>query len=74
MNNSESSKTVDEYKEEVKNSLQEQQDDSGNSQLKQEVQTALLDQIEVNKYPDGAVDEQVKQANDSIHRLHRCTE
>ena len=48
----------------VKNSLQEQQDDSGNSQLKQEVQTALLDQIEVNKYPDGAVDEQVKQAND----------
>ena len=63
-NNSESSKTVDEYKEEVKNSLQEQQDDSGNSQLKQEVQTALLDQIEVNKYPDGAVDEQVKQAND----------
>lgn len=35
-NNSESSKTVDEYKEEVKNSLQEQQDDSGNSQLKQE--------------------------------------
>ena len=39
-------------------------DDSGNSQLKQEVQTALLDQIEVNKYPDGAVDEQVKQAND----------
>ena len=61
-NNSESSKTVDEYKEEVKNSLQEQQDDSGNSQLKQEVQTALLDQIEVNKYPDGAVDEQVKQA------------
>ena len=64
MNNSESSKTVDEYKEEVKNSLQGQQDDSGNSQLKQEVQTALLDQIEVNKYPDGAVDEQVKQAND----------
>ena len=63
-NNSESSKTVDEYKEEVKISLQEQQDDSGNSQLKQEVQTALLDQIEVNKYPDGAVDEQVKQAND----------
>ena len=50
VNNSESSKTVDEYKEEVKNSLQEQQDDSGNSQLKQEVQTALLDQIEVNKY------------------------
>ena len=48
----------------MKNSLQEQQDDSGNSQLKQEVQTALLDQIEVNKYPDGAVDEQVKQAND----------
>ena len=33
-------------------------------QLKQEVQTALLDQMEVNKYPDGAVDEQVKQAND----------
>ena len=32
--------------------------------MKQEVQTALLDQIEVNKYPDGAVDEQVKQAND----------
>ena len=50
-NNSESSKTVDEYKEEVKNSLQEQQDDSGNSQLKQEVQTALLDQIDSCQTP-----------------------
>ena len=51
VNNSESSKTVDEYKEEVKNSLQEQQDDSGNSQLKQEVQTALLDQIDSCQTP-----------------------
>ena len=50
-NNSESSKTVDEYKEEVKNSLQEQQDDSGNSQLKQEVQTALLDQFRFQQSP-----------------------
>ena len=73
-NNSESSKTVDEYKEEVKNSLQEQQDDSGNSQLKQEVQTALLDQIEVNKYPDGAVDEQVKQANDYYTQIRSRAE
>lgn len=63
-NNSDSSKTVDEFKKEVKDSLQEQQDTTTNSQLKQEVQTALLDQIEVKKYPDGAVDEQVQQAND----------
>ena len=63
-NNSDNSKTVKEYKKEVKDSLQEQQDDTTNSQLKQEVQSALLDQIEVKKYPDGAVDEQVQQAND----------
>ena len=30
----------------------------------EDTEAALLDQIEVNKYPDGAVDEQVKQAND----------
>lgn len=63
-NNSDNSKTVKEYKKEVKDSLQEQQDDTTNSQLKQEVQSALLDQIEVKKYPKGAVDEQVQQAND----------
>lgn len=63
-NNSDNSKTVKEYKKEVKDSLQEQQDDTTKSQLKQEVQSALLDQIEVKKYPDGAVDEQVQQAND----------
>ena len=30
----------------------------------EDTEAALLDQIEVNKYPDGAVDEQVKQAID----------
>lgn len=62
--NSETSKTVDEYKEEVKKQLEEQYESTTNSQLKSEVQTALLDQVEVKSYPDGAVDEQVQQAND----------
>lgn len=62
--NSETSKTVDDYKEEIKKQLEDQYDSTTNSQLKSEVQTALLDQVEVKGYPDGAVDEQVQQAND----------
>nr|WP_178634729.1 trigger factor [uncultured Mediterraneibacter sp.] len=62
--NSETSKTVDEYKAEVKKQLEDQYNSNTNSQLKSEVQTALLDQVEVKSYPDGAVDDQVQQAND----------
>ena len=62
--NSESSKTVDEYKAEIKKQLEDQYSSSTNDQLKSEVQTALLDQVEVKSYPDGAVDDQVQQAND----------
>lgn len=58
--NSEESKTVEEYKKEVKTQLENGNKQSIESTLQNEVMEALLEQIEVKKYPDGAVDEQVK--------------
>lgn len=58
--NSEESKTVEEYKKEVKKQLEDTNKQSIDSTLQNEVMEALLDQIEVKKFPDGAVDEQLK--------------
>lgn len=59
--NSEESKTVDEYKEEVKKTLEENNTSSTNSTLQSEVLAALLEQVEVKKYPDGDVEDQVSE-------------
>ena len=62
--NSQDSATVDEYREEVRSQLEESSEQSARSELETGVQQALLEQSEMKKYPDGAVDEQVQQAND----------
>lgn len=57
--NSKGSKTVEEYKKEVKKALEEDKDSTSESTLRSEILTALLENVEVKKYPDGEVDEQV---------------
>lgn len=61
--NSQDSTTVDEYREEVKERLEESSEQSARTELENGVQQAILDQSEMKKYPDGAVDEQIEQAN-----------
>lgn len=62
--NSEESKTVDEYKKEVKKSLEEDNESVTTSTLRSEVISALLEQVEVTKYPEGEVEEQVADMTD----------
>lgn len=52
--NSEKSKTVDEYREEIRQVCVEQK-------LADEMQDALLAQIEVKKYPEGEVEDQISE-------------
>lgn len=62
--NSEESKTVEEFKKEVKKQLEETNEETAKSTLQSEVMQALSEQVEVKKYPDGEVDEQVKSITD----------
>ena len=56
--NSKDSKTVEEYKKEVKKALEEDKNSASKSKLRSEILAALLKNVEVKKYPDGKVDEQ----------------
>ena len=62
--NSKTAKTVDEYRKELKELMEKNIKDSQKAQLQTEVQKALLDEIEVKKYPEDAVKEQEKQMKD----------
>lgn len=62
--NSDKSKTVKEYKKEIKDQLEQNQEDSVRSELSNSVQTALLEKIEVKEYPQDEVDELKKQMTD----------
>lgn len=67
--NSKDSKTVKEYRAEVKKQLEESNKKSAKQDLEKGVQEALLEQSEMKKYPDGAVDEQVQQANNYYNMI-----
>ncbi|MDD3402113.1 MAG: trigger factor [Hespellia sp.] len=62
--NSEKSKTVEEYKKEVKKSLEADNESTTTSTLRSEVISSLLEQVEVTKYPDGEVEDQVTEMTD----------
>ena len=62
--NSDKSDTVEEYKAEIKKQLEDSNKNSEDSKLQNEVMEALLDQVKVKKYPDGAVDDQLKKIKD----------
>lgn len=59
---SEESKTVEEYREEVKKLLAEQAEENYKSQLNSAVWQKVLENTEVSKYPDGEVEELIDSA------------
>ena len=78
--NSEDSETVEEYREEIRASLEEEQEAAIDSELASSVQSALLEKIEVKSYPEEEVNKQIKQLTDTYaqmaemyRRWRRCT-
>lgn len=67
--NSQESKTIDEYKEEIRTQLEESASSQAEYQLSQTVSTALMDNIEVKKYPEDIVDKQVQNAKEQYIEL-----
>lgn len=57
---SEESTTVDEYKKEVKKTLQENNEKTAKETLENSVREALMNNTEVTKYPDDKVSESIK--------------
>lgn len=66
---SDTAKTVDEYKAEVKKSLQENQDITNRQILESEVWDALLKQTKVKEYPADRLDEEVDKAIKSYKEM-----
>lgn len=62
--NSDTSETVEEFKEEIRNKMKENNESTRQSQLQSEVLTALDEQVEVKKYPDGDVDKEYQAVED----------
>lgn len=62
--NSAGAENVDEYREEIREQEEEYNENMAESDLMSSMQEALLGQIEVKAYPDGAVEEQVQIATD----------
>lgn len=62
--NSEESKTVEEYRKEIKERMQKNYDDSAESEKKQAVLEALAAKTEAKKYPEGAVEDEIERANE----------
>lgn len=67
--NSEDSETVEEYREEVRASLEEEQEAAIDSELASSVQSALLEKIEVKSYPEEEVNKQIKQLTDTYAQM-----
>lgn len=62
--NSEKSKTVKEFKEEVRENMEKNNESSRQSTLRNEILAALDEQIEVNKYPEGDVEKEYQAVED----------
>lgn len=58
--NSDTAENVDEYREEIRTQYEENAESTAQSELEASVQVALLDKIEVKKYPEDEVDKLVK--------------
>lgn len=67
--NSEDSETVEEYREEIRASLEEEQEETVDSELASSVQSALLEKIEVKSYPEDKVNEQINQLTDTYSQM-----
>lgn len=67
--NSEDSETVEEYREEIRSALEEEQEATVESELASSVQSALLEKIEVKSYPEDKVNEQIAQMTDTYEQM-----
>ncbi len=67
--NSDKSDTVEEYKAEIKKQLEDSNKSTEDSTLQNEVMEALLAQVEVKKYPDEEVDNQLKKIKDYYSQM-----
>lgn len=67
--NSEKSETVDQYREEMRETLQESYDESVKSELASSVQSALMENVEIKKYPEEVVNEQIAQLTDTYTQM-----
>lgn len=62
--NSDTAETVEEFKEEIRTKMKENNESTRQSQLQSEVLEALSEQVEVKKYPDGDVDKEYQAVED----------
>lgn len=70
--NSKTSKTVEDYKKEVKKQLEDNNKKSAQNSLQKEVLDALLDQTHVKGYPEKEVDKQIKSINDYYQNMAKA--
>lgn len=63
--NSETSKTVEDYKKEIRESLESANEENTNNTLKSEVLEALMEQVEVKELPEDRIEEQYQAIEDN---------
>lgn len=66
---SESSETVEEYREEIKKQLEENNESTYNDSLTSEVWDAVLENTEIKKYPDGEKEKIEKQLREQYEQM-----
>lgn len=66
---SDTSKTVEEYKKEVKDDLQKTKDESYESSLREAAWNAVLDNTEIKEYPEDKVQEYVDMMNEQYETM-----
>lgn len=66
---SEKSKTVDEYREEIRSQIEDNMQVSVEAELESSVQTALMENVEVKEYPEERVEELTQQMTDYYTQL-----
>ena len=67
--NSTESENVDEFRQEMRDLLESQSEESAHSELASSVQTTLLDSLEIKSYPEDVVDEYAASLTDSYEQL-----
>lgn len=67
--NSEGAKTVDEYREEIRSQIEENNDMQAESELTEALWGALMENVEIKKYPEAAVDEHIEQTKEQYVQM-----
>lgn len=67
--NSEGAKTVDEYREEIRSQIEENNDMQAESELTEALWGALMENVEIKQYPEAAVDEHIEQTKEQYVQM-----